>query len=273
MVVTPSLNKSFKFQSEWPYNNSQIYLLQPILMDLENDKNLKFEAKNNEYIFIAKVNYINDKDLIKQKVYFDKNINLKKVEVMDDDDNVVMRLTVTKIEKNNNFDDNYFVLWDSYDSNSKYEEKDSDDNDEQNDSTDNDEKTEENITTESNDAKEKSSATETTSSTDEMLYPMYVPIDTYLNTQDVMKTNSGNRTITTFSGDSPFTLIQSSVNDEIMNYVYGDPYLISDTVGVVNDHSVSWISNDKEYYLTSDTVTSSELLLIAESLSVTEVGK
>ena len=50
MVVTPSLNKSFKFQSEWPYNNSQIYLLQPILMDLENDKNLKFEAKNNEYI-------------------------------------------------------------------------------------------------------------------------------------------------------------------------------------------------------------------------------
>ena len=26
-VITPSLNKSFKFQSEWPYNNSQIYLL------------------------------------------------------------------------------------------------------------------------------------------------------------------------------------------------------------------------------------------------------
>ena len=25
-IVTPSLNKSFKFQSDWPYNNSQIYL-------------------------------------------------------------------------------------------------------------------------------------------------------------------------------------------------------------------------------------------------------
>ena len=25
-VVTPSLNKSFKFQSDWPYNNSQVYL-------------------------------------------------------------------------------------------------------------------------------------------------------------------------------------------------------------------------------------------------------
>ena len=27
-VLTPSLNKSFKFQSDWPHNNSQIYLLQ-----------------------------------------------------------------------------------------------------------------------------------------------------------------------------------------------------------------------------------------------------
>ena len=26
-VLTPSLNKSFKFHSEWPYNNSQSYLL------------------------------------------------------------------------------------------------------------------------------------------------------------------------------------------------------------------------------------------------------
>ena len=26
-VLTPALNKSFKFQSDWPYSNSQIYLL------------------------------------------------------------------------------------------------------------------------------------------------------------------------------------------------------------------------------------------------------
>ena len=30
-VLTPSLNKSFKFQSEWPYNSSQTYLLQTLL--------------------------------------------------------------------------------------------------------------------------------------------------------------------------------------------------------------------------------------------------
>ena len=32
-VLTPSLNKSFKFQSEWPYNNSQSYLFQTVIQD------------------------------------------------------------------------------------------------------------------------------------------------------------------------------------------------------------------------------------------------
>ena len=42
-VVTPSLNKSFKFQSEWPYNSSQAYILSSLLKDLENDSNVTFE--------------------------------------------------------------------------------------------------------------------------------------------------------------------------------------------------------------------------------------
>ena len=36
-IVTPSLNKSFKFQSEWPYDNSQIYLYDSLIKDIEND--------------------------------------------------------------------------------------------------------------------------------------------------------------------------------------------------------------------------------------------
>ena len=33
-VLTPSLGKSFKFESEWPYNDSQSYLLQTIIKDI-----------------------------------------------------------------------------------------------------------------------------------------------------------------------------------------------------------------------------------------------
>ena len=40
-VVTPSLNKSFKFQSDWPYNNSQSYLLESIADDIKEDEESK----------------------------------------------------------------------------------------------------------------------------------------------------------------------------------------------------------------------------------------
>ena len=36
-VITPSLNKSFKFQSEWPHSSSQSYILASIIKDIKND--------------------------------------------------------------------------------------------------------------------------------------------------------------------------------------------------------------------------------------------
>ena len=43
IVLTPSLNKSFKFQSDWPYNSSQSYILQPLLEDMENEEEQKYK--------------------------------------------------------------------------------------------------------------------------------------------------------------------------------------------------------------------------------------
>ena len=75
-VLTPSLNKSFKFESEWPYNNSQVYLLQSVIDDINNDKSSSFEEKDNNYIFTTSVNYPNNRSLIKQIIYFDKDLNM-----------------------------------------------------------------------------------------------------------------------------------------------------------------------------------------------------
>ena len=194
-VVTPSLNKSFKFQSEWPYNNSQIYLLQPIISDLENDSKLSFEEKNKTYIFSSKVNYINDKNLIKQKVYLSKDLILKKVEVIDDNNNTIMLLKVNKFKTNNNFDNNYFKVVDNYSNNNKQIDN----------NTNKEEKS--NIKKEDIENNKEENKTKKTSVNDEILYPMYVPVNTYLNTQDVMKLDNGSRTILTFSGNRPFTLI------------------------------------------------------------------
>ncbi len=37
-VLTPALNKSFKFQSEWPENSSQAYLFESLVKDITEDK-------------------------------------------------------------------------------------------------------------------------------------------------------------------------------------------------------------------------------------------
>ena len=81
-VLTPSLNKSFKFESEWPYNNSQVYLLQSLINDINNDKSLSFEEKEDKYVFTTEVNYPNNRTLIKQNIYLDKKLNLKEVHVL-----------------------------------------------------------------------------------------------------------------------------------------------------------------------------------------------
>ena len=243
-VLTPSLNKSFKFQSDWPYNNSQIYLLQPIITDLNSDKDRTFEKKKDGYIITSKVNYSTEKDFCKQKVYVDAEKNITKVEILDKDNNIKMMLNVIDIEFNKKIDKDtfeaskYLKVIEGND-NSKNEEKDS-----------------------------------KTSKVEDIVYPMYVPVDTYLTAQDVVKTDDGERVILTFTGESSFTVVQETLEDvNSTNYIYGDPYLILDTVGSITDYSVSWISNGIEYSVMSDTMNVDELLTVAQSISVKAVGK
>ena len=237
-VITPSLNKNFKFQSDWPYNNSQIYLLQPIITDLSNEKDRQFKTTKNGYVITSKVDYPTEKSYVKQKVYIDNNKNINKVEILDENDSVKMRLKISNIDYNNKFDDNYFEA--------KTYQKEVEE-----------------------DKKEKES-----SKLSDVVYPMYVPEDTFLTAQDVVETNNGERAILTFQGDSNFTVIQETLsNVNSTDYVYGDPYLILDTVGAITDYSVSWISNGMEYSVLSDKMNKNELISVAQSISVAAVGK
>jgi len=239
-VITPSLNKSFKFQSDWPYNNSQIYLLQPILTDLNNDSERKFEKTNDGYTITSKVNYSSERDFNTQKIYIDKEKNITKVEVLDSDNNVKMCLTLIDVDYKAKFEDNYF------DASNYIKEQ----------------------------PKEEQTDDKTTSKIQDIVYPMYVPIDTQLSSQDIVETTTGERVILTFTGESAFTVVQETFNDaDTTNYVYGDPYLILDTVGSITDYSVSWISNGVEYSVMSDNMEIDELLTVAQSISVKAVGK
>lgn len=265
-VLTPSLNKSFKFQSDWPYNNSQIYLLQPVINDITKDSESNIKNTQDGYIITSKVNYSTEKDFKMQKVYVTKDNTIKKVEVIDSSNTVKMSLNIVDIDFKKTFEDDYFDVnkyktSEENDTNTKDLEKsdNAQNNNTQNKDTNNEETRKEDSTT---------------SKIDEIIYPMYVPVDTYLSSQDVVSTNSGERVILTFNGESSFTIVQETVGDaSSTNYVYGDPYLILDTVGSITDYSVSWISNGVEYSVMSDSMNVDELLTVAQSISVKTVGK
>ena len=263
-VITPSLNKSFKFQSDWPYNNSQIYLLQPIITDLNNDNNRTFKKIDDGYTITSKVNYSSERDFDTQKIYIDKDKNITKVEVLDSNNSVKMCLTIIDIDFKAKFDNNYFDA-----SNYQKEIIEKDQNNNENDKQNNEENKGENSQQNTDDK-----SNNNVSKIDDIIYPMYVPIDTQLSGQDIVETTSGERVILTFSGESAFTVVQETLSDEkTTNYVYGDPYLILDTVGSITDYSVSWISNGVEYSVMSDTMEIDELLTVAQSISVKAVGK
>ncbi len=49
-VLTPSLNKSFRFQSDWPNNSSQVYLFESLVKDVQNDSDaVSLPKKRNTY--------------------------------------------------------------------------------------------------------------------------------------------------------------------------------------------------------------------------------
>ncbi|MEG1647802.1 MAG: hypothetical protein RRY16_02605 [Bacilli bacterium] len=238
-VLTPSLNKSFKFQSEWPYNNSQSYLIQTILKDIKNDNEKIFKETADEYIFTVKANYSNNKNLVKQTIHFDKNLNLKLVEIMNDKDQILMKMEVSNIDMKPTYKDDHFSLKGNM--------------------------------TVSTDIKDSE-----VGKIDEVIYPMYIPVNTHLSGQNQITKETGERVILTFSGEKPFMLVQETVSKEpelSITPMYGDPDMLSGTIGAISDTSVTWIDGGIEYYVVSDVLKKEELLQVAKSISVMPVGK
>ena len=118
--------------------------------------------------------------------------------------------------------------------------------------------------------------TKKTATIKDVLYPMYLPDNTYLTNQETVDTLNGKRLILTFGGDSSFVLVEetASYSDEAMVIpVSGEFDFLSDVIGVINNNSITWQTGGIEYYITSDTIKTSELLDIARSISVLPVSK
>lgn len=265
-VVTPSLNKSFKFQSDWPNNNSQVYLLKSIISDIENDKEAKIIEENGDYIITSTVNFPNNPNLVSQRVTVDDNLLIKKVEIQNSDGISLMTFTVNSINYKPVLDESYFEI------NSIINETNNNGN--SSNTTNNGDKTTNNNN--NFNSTNQNNNTQSTSTIDDIIYPLYIPTGTVLTNEEKVSKTDGERVILTFGGDKPFTLVEETTTKEdefTIIPTYGDPFLLIDTVAALADNSINWVSNGIEYYIVSDVMNQNELIEIAKSVNVVSVLK
>lgn len=233
-VLTPSLNKSFRFQSDWPYNNSQIYLLNALLNDIKKDSKVKFIDEDNYKVLSTSVNYPNNIKLKTQKMYFNNKGNLKKVVVYDSNQVDIMSMKFSKIDFNPKFNKNDFDI-------NQFIDKDDD---------------EDKVVQESN-------------KLDDVIYPLFVPDGTKLVDENKVKKTNGERVIMNFDGEKSFVLVEETADvfkDFTIIPTSGEPYFLMDSLGVATNNSLSWTSGGVDYYLISDVMDQEEMVEVAQSI-------
>lgn len=287
-VITPVLNKSFKFQSEWPGNSSQAYLLGNLVNDINNDKNVESLESENGYILKSTVNYPNNEELKYQKIYLNDDKVVEKVEVFNNNDIVKIKVVFENVDlkaklSEKDFKLNNYIKEENTDIENKGDTPESS-------STSNEEtkceessnnascKTENNSSTENNQESQNNENltqnnnqdnTQNSSTIENIIYPLYIPSNTYLTSSETIETTNGNRIILTFSGDKNFVLIEEPMiasNEMEIIPVYGEPLMLSESIGALSANSLSWDSNNISYYLASTELTVNEMQTIANSL-------
>lgn len=244
-VLTPSLNKSFKFQSEWPNNSSQPYLYESLVQDILEDGEAKYTETEDQYVFETNTRYQYNKMLPLQEITFNKkDLSPVSLKVMDSDRNVKLTVDFAKTEFNAEFDEGSFDL-------------------------------NRNMT---------SAQMEIPVTTDPVReeFTVKVPAEeipgTTLTDEEEIMTGNGKRVVLTYNGEKSFTLMQEQV-DVIQTasmspqMIEGDPVDLGFTIGFLTDHSLTWIDGNVEYMIASNDLSKEEMVMLAKSVQGVAVEK
>ncbi len=254
-VLTPALNKSFRFQSDWPENNSQVYLYESLINDILIDPERGFTATEDDYKFQTTTNYTN-KNLNQQEVVLEKkNLTPKSVQVMDAELSVLVEVEFDDFELNTSFSEDDFDM-DRNMTGAQLE-------------MDVPTMSDEEEVEESNEIDEMKRKEDFT-----VFYPMHEPQGTSFSHSEDVESDSGKRVILNYTGEQPFTLIQqqSRVVEATtpVKLSEGEPVDLGFSVGVFSEagdnQSISWTYEGTDFFLVSNSLDKDELSAVARSV-------
>lgn len=109
-VLTPHLNKMFRFQSDWPENSGQVYLYQSLVQSIVMDNERQFVQEKDAYLFDVAANYQNGL-LARQKIWLNKkDYAPQQVQVSDENNNVMVTVEFSQFEFGKKFDKDSFDM-------------------------------------------------------------------------------------------------------------------------------------------------------------------
>lgn len=240
-VLTPALEKSFKFQTEWPENSSQPYLYQSLVNDVTSDKDAAFEVTDKHYIFKTKTNYQSNNNLPFQEVYFNKKTYTPElVKVLDKDKKALVEVKFSSFDTKPGFEKDDFTM-------------------------------DKNMASSDVDAPVSGEETDDTLT---VLFPEYTA-GAELKERKEVEIADGKRVILTFSGEKNFTMVEEKrdVQPTLSSpqELKGDIVNLGHSVAALSDNTIRWNQDGVDFTLASEELTKEELVDVAKSVQGKEV--
>ncbi|HZG86192.1 outer membrane lipoprotein-sorting protein [Paenibacillus sp.] len=252
-VLTPHLNKSFRFKSDWPNNQGQAYLFETLAQSIINDDERQFAAEENAYVFDVLANYQNA-SLVRQKIWLSKkDYKPQRVVVTDADANEMVTVTFNSFEFDRDFEDNWFDM-------------------------------NRNMTSVSIQSlpvmAEEGEPAQTVESADVgIIYPGYVPEGVEERTAKEIKLGERDAVMIRYVGEYDYTLVQSKAAEERMASGSVGTVIeldLGQTVGVLfgenEQRTLMWTHGGIDYRLSTGNLPYEEMVKVAQSV-FDQVGK
>ncbi|MDW0110161.1 LolA family protein [Sporosarcina aquimarina] len=236
-VVTPSLGKTYKFQSDWPAQNSQAYLISTLSDDIKADKKSTMTEKDKTYVFETATRNNQKAVLPTQQIHIDKKTLLPThVSLLDENKEEKIRVNFKKISLGvKRKADDYKVEMENMDHEKKPENP-----------------------------KDKKADLET-------FYPTATFEGvTLLSEEPVAAEDGTTRLFLTYGGaGKEFVVVQEpakAVENQVAVSIDGDPVDLGFTVAALSGQTIRWEQDGVAFYVASESLSKGELIQVAGSM-------
>lgn len=242
-VLTPHLNKSFRFQSGWPENNGPLYLYETLVRSIIDDSERQMKMENKQYVFEVKANYSGNRSLTKQKIWLTEDFKPKQAEIMDSSMTPLVKINFTQFDFNPTFDKNDF-------------------NKDHNMTTSS-------LTSIPTMAQANGTNPQQPSSQFGVIVPTYVPEGVQQGDIEPVTRNGVRTIVLNYKGTYNYKLVEARPTEATVSYEQGMPVDLGFTIGVLtqtadNQRYLSWELDGVEFMLMGD-LPEEEMVNVAQS--------